>query len=281
MQDTLVIDLETKHSFAEVGGEANIRKLGISVAGIYSYARDEFFAYEEQELPKLEELLAETSHIIGFNIKYFDLPVLEPYLKKVSLARFALTDMYEQAVNFLGHRVGLNALAKATLGTAKSGHGLEALEWFKEGRVEEVKKYCLDDVRITRDLYEFGKKNGYVLFESYVDGKVHSIPATWGKEINPAFPEKDRVNQPMLNIVEKAYQQRKRLVISYVSSQNADGLGFTKERMIDIYKIKKNEIEAFCHLRGGLRNFRLDRILKAEVTGEKYLIPQDFQKTLF
>ena len=271
MQDTLVIDFETKHSFAEVGGEANIRNLGISVAGVYSYARDEFFAYVENELFRMEEMLAETDHIVGFNIKYFDLPVLEPYLSKVSLSRFALTDMYEDAVNFLGHRVGLNALAKATLGTAKSSSGLEALRWFKEGRVEEVKKYCLDDVRITRDLYEYGKKNGYVLFESYVDGKVHSIPTLWGKEIK----------RPMLSIVEEAYRERKRLAIAYVSSQDPDGLGFTKERMIDVYKIKKHEIEAYCHMRGGLRNFRIDRILKAEVTGEQYLIPQDFQKTLF
>lgn len=271
MQDTLVIDFETKHSFAEVGGEANIRKLGISVAGVYSYARDEFFALEENELSKLEEILDETDHIIGFNIKHFDLPVLEPYLKKISLARFALTDMYEEAVNFLGHRVGLNALAKATLGTAKSSNGLEALQWFKEGKVDDVKKYCLDDVRITRDLYEYGKKNGHVLFESYVDGKIHSIPALWGQEIK----------RPMLSIVEEAYRERKRLAIAYVSSQDPDGLGFTKERRIDVYKIKKHEIEAYCHMRGGLRNFRIDRILKAEVTGEQYLIPQDFPKTLF
>lgn len=179
MKDTLVIDLETKKSFAEVGGEQNIRELGISVAGVYSYGKNEFFAFEEHELPQLERMLEESVHIIGFNIKHFDLPVLEPYLSKVSLARISVTDMFEDAVRFLGHRVGLNALAKATLGKAKSGHGLEALQWFKEGRIEEVKKYCLDDVRLTRDLYEYGKAKGFLLFESYMDGKTHSIPVSW------------------------------------------------------------------------------------------------------
>src|SRR3989344_6297636 len=183
MNDTLVIDLETKKTFAEVGGEKNIRELGISIAGVYSYGKDTFFGFVEHELPKLEALLKETSHIIGFNINHFDIPVLRPYVADTALDRIAVTDLYEDAVNFLGHRVGLDALAKATLGEGKSGHGLEALEWFRQGRVEEVKKYCLDGVRLTRDLYEYGKKNKHVLFESFVDGKVHSIPVSWGGEI--------------------------------------------------------------------------------------------------
>ena len=271
MEDTLVIDLETKKSFADVGGEANIRDLGISVAGVYSYNANKFFALEEHEVPQLEEMLKSTSHVIGFNIKHFDLPVLEPYIKTASLNRFAVTDMFLDASAFLGHRVGLNALAKATLGEGKSGHGLEALEWFKEGRIEEVKKYCLDDVRLTRDLYEFGKKNGHVLFESRSDGKIHSIPVSWG----------EKTAQLVARMVEEAFSGRRRLAIEYVSSQDPDCLGYTKNRMIDIYKIKKDEVEAFCHLRQSVRNFRLNRIMKAEITSESYTMPQDFQASLF
>ena len=101
MRDTLVIDLETKKSFAEVGGERNIAELGISVAGVYSYAKDVFFAYEEHELPRLTELLKETDHIIGFNIIHFDIPVLQPYVEKSLLAPIALTDIFADAVAFL------------------------------------------------------------------------------------------------------------------------------------------------------------------------------------
>jgi len=272
MNDTLVIDLETKKSFAEVGGQSNIRELGISVAGVYSYGQDAFFAFEENELSQLEKILENTAHLIGFNINHFDIPVLEPYLKNFSLASLTVTDMFEDVTNFLGYRVSLNGLAKATLGASKSGNGLEALQWFKEGKIEDVKKYCLDDVRLTRDLYEYGKKNGHVLFESFVDGKVHSIPVRWGAEI------KKSVSQT----IEEAFQQRKRLAIEYVSSENSDGLGFNKNRLIDVYKIKpNNEIEAYCHLRRDLRKFRINRILKAELTVESYVIPQDFQHSLF
>lgn len=271
MKDTLVIDLETKKSFADVGGERNIRDLGISVAGIYSYQKATFIALEERELSLLEVMLGNTEHIIGFNINHFDLPVLEPYIKNLSLSKFAVTDMYEDAVAFLGHRVGLGALAKATLGESKSGHGLEALQWFKEGRIEDVKKYCLDDVRLTRDLYEYGRKNGHVLFESFIDHKIHSIPVPWGRS----------VKAPIGKILEEAMQGRRRLAIEYISSENRNGEGYRKSRLIDIYEIKKDSIEAFCHLRQGLRNFRISRILKAEVTGESYLIPRDFQNSLF
>ena len=271
MNDTLVIDLETKKSFAEVGGEKNIRELGISVAGVYSYNADAWYALEEHELDRLEEMLAHTSHIIGFNIKHFDIPVLEPYLKTPSLEKISITDMFEDAVKFLGHRVGLDALAKATLGKSKSGHGLEALQWFKEGRIEEVKTYCLDDVRLTRDIYEYGKSHGHVLFESFVDRKIHSIPVEWGRG-----PQK-----PVLAVLEDALKERKRLSIEYVSSEDNEGLGFKKSRLIDIYRIKTHEIEAYCHFRKALRIFKISRILRAEFTNEYYSLPTDSQHTLF
>ena len=271
MNDTLVIDLETKKSFAEVGGEKNIRDLGISVACAYSYAQDAFFAFEENELSKLEELIDQASCVIGFNIIHFDIPVMEPYMKGQSLARVSVIDLYADAVNFLGHRVGLGALAQATLGASKSGHGLEALEWFKEGRMEDIKKYCTDDVRLTRDLYEYGKAKGHVLFESRADGKIHSIPVQWGRKIEYS-PHQS---------VEEAFAKRKRLMIEYVASQDGDGSVYRKERLIDIYAIKSGEIEAYCHLRKAVRNFRINRIVKAVITDEGYTLPADVQQALF
>lgn len=271
MKDTLVVDMETKKSFAEVGGEKNIRDLGISVAGVYSYNKDAFFAFEEHELPKVEEMLHKTSHLIGFNIKHFDIPVLEPYMVNVDFSRIAVTDIFEDMTNFLGHRVGLGGVAKATLNASKSGNGLEALQWFRDGRVEEVKSYCLDDVRLTRDLYEYGKTHGHVLFDSYLENKVKSVPVIWG-----AMPAK-----PILEVLLEALQLRRRLAIEYVSAENDENLGFKKSRLIDVYKIKGREIEAYCHLRSAVRIFRLNRILSAKLTAESYLMPQDLQQALF
>ncbi|MBI4137869.1 MAG: WYL domain-containing protein [Candidatus Sungbacteria bacterium] len=273
MSDTLVIDLETKKSFADVGGRDRVRDLGVSVAGAYSYAADAFFAFEEPELGKLESLIRAADRVIGFNIKQFDLPVLEPYLSDAgALRKIIISDMYEDAVNFLGHRVGLNALAKATLGVSKSGDGLEALRLFKEGHIEEVKRYCLDDVRITRDLWEYGKTHGHVLFESFTDGKVHSVPVAWG----------GAAREPVSRVIDQALAKRRRLQIEYISSEDSDGLGFKKSRLIDVYHIKPNgDIEAYCHLRRGVREFRMARIMSAELTNEAYALPEDSQSALF
>lgn len=269
--DTLVIDFETKKSFAEVGGEQNKKDLGISVAGVYSYAKDAFFAFEEHEIPEFERMLKETEHIIGFNLKYFDLPVIEPYMKETDFADFMVTDMFKDAEDFLGHRIGLNALAKATLRVSKSGHGLEALQWFREGKVQQVKDYCLDDVRITRDLYEYGKRYGHMLFESNRDGKLHSIPVSWR-----AGPKKD-----VRAVMKEAFEQRKRVRMEYVSSEDNDGKGYAKERLVDVHTFGENDIEAFCHLRGDLRKFRFDRMINAEITEEGYTLIQDHQGSLF
>ena len=270
-KDTLVIDFETKKSFAEVGGEEHKKDLGISVAGVYSYNEGKFFAFEEHEIPQFEDMLLETEHLIGFNSNHFDLPVLQPYVTRVQLEKIASTDMFVDITKFLGHRMGLNALAKATLGVEKSGHGLEALEWYKQGRIDDIKKYCLDDVRITRDLFEYGKKNGHVLFESRIDGKVHSVPVQWG----------DAPAKPVAVILEEMLQGRRRVSIEYISSEDRDGNGHKKERFIDIYRIMGSEIEAYCHLRQGVRKFRLDRILKAIPTDEVYVLPGDLQGSLF
>lgn len=272
MRDTLVIDVETKKSFADVGGRDRFADLGVAVAGVYSYAEDLFTALEEHELPRLAEMLARSERIVGFNINNFDIPVMAPYLGTTAFQRVAVTDIFEDAEKFLGHRVGLDAVAKATLGRGKSGHGLEALEWFKQGRIAEVKKYCLDDVRLTRDLYEHGKKNGHILFESFIDHKIHSIPVAWNA---PAAV-------PIGEVINRALTERRRLSIEYISSQDSDGAGFRKERVIEVRAIKPNgEIQAYCHLRKDVRMFRLSRIARAELMGETYTIPQDVQSVLF
>jgi len=271
MADTIVFDVETKKSFAEVGGERNVQALGVSVVGMYSYEEDAFVAFEEHELPRFREALEGTGHLVGFNIKQFDIPVLASYFPDFRFERLALTDIFEDAVKFLGHRVGLDAVAKATVGASKSGHGLEALRWFREGRIEDVKKYCLDDVRLTRDIYEYGKTLGHILFDSRVDGKIHSIPVSWSKS----------VEIPVLAMLEEAMRDRRRLAIEYISSQDSDGLGFRKARLIDVYAIRGNEVEAYCHLRGGVRHFRVGRIARAELTEEQYVRPHDAQTSLF
>lgn len=156
MSREIVLDIETQNTYDEVGAN-NTKALKVSLVGVYSYERDEFSAFREGELGALWPLLEGAERIIGFNSIYFDLPVLNNYYH-ADLTQFPQLDILVEIKNTLGFRVKLDDVAQATLGVKKSGHGLQAVEWFKTGEWEKIEKYCLDDVRITRDLYEFGKK---------------------------------------------------------------------------------------------------------------------------
>ena len=176
MGDTLVLDLETQKSFDEVGGRGNLHLLRVSVAGVYSYEQDLFSTFTEWETPTLGELLLDARLIVGFNIKRFDFVVLEPYLKR-SLRQLPVLDILEEVEKHLGHRLSLETLVRATLGEGKTGSGLDAIRYFRDGEIEKLKSYCLADVRLTRDLYEYGKRHGCVRYQRNQD--YYSIPVNW------------------------------------------------------------------------------------------------------
>ena len=178
--DHIVLDLESQHEFSEVGGRDYPHLLKVSIVCCYSYAQDKFLAFEEHELGELEALLKNAGLIIGFNTKYFDYQVLQPYMKEIVLKDLPSCDLMEDVTNILGHRLSLDSIAQATLGTQKSGHGLDAIRYFREGNMEALRKYCIDDVRITRDVFEYGKTHGNVKYSSkYQPDKPLSVPVDW------------------------------------------------------------------------------------------------------
>ena len=186
----VVFDVETKRSFDEVGGKNFMEKLGISVVGAYVYGEDpstalgtgKYYAFEEHELPEFEKLLAGAGRIIGFNIHHFDIPVLKPYLS-MKTKNLPTLDLMEDVEKGAGFRISLDNLAEQTLGARKSGDGLQAIRWYKEGKIDEIKKYCLKDVELTKNLYEYGIKNGNVFFYSRnASGRI-AIPVSWKLEV--------------------------------------------------------------------------------------------------
>ena len=177
--DHIVFDIETQHEFSEVGGRDYPHLLKVSVVCCYSYAQDKFLEFEEKEIPQLEELLKTAGLLIGFNTKHFDYRVLQPYLKELDLNSIPACDIMEDISNVLGHRLSLDSIAEATLGTKKSGHGLDAIRYFREGNMEALKKYCTDDVRITRDIFEYGKTNSKLMYFSKYRPDPLTVPVDW------------------------------------------------------------------------------------------------------
>ena len=174
----IVLDLETQKEFKEVGGRGKNHLLKISVCGIYDYATDKYLIYEENELPRLASLLETADQIIGFNIKDFDFEVIQPYLN-FDIFQVPYLDILEEIDRVIGHRISLESVAQATLGTGKSGSGLEAILYYRNGRMDLLKKYCLDDVKITKQVYEYGQKNGKLLYKDYFS--IKELPVAFNE----------------------------------------------------------------------------------------------------
>jgi DEAD/DEAH box helicase domain-containing protein len=159
----VVFDLETQNSFDDVGGYRNARALKMSVGVTWNSADQAFHRYGEQDVPALVEELESASLVVGFNLLNFDYEVLAAYTDE-PLRNLPTVDMLDHIHRKLGFRVKLDDLVRATLNVQKSGHGLDAIRWWRAGQLDTLYAYCEQDVDVTRQLYEFGRQNRYVQF---------------------------------------------------------------------------------------------------------------------
>jgi DEAD/DEAH box helicase domain-containing protein len=174
-----VLDIETQRSAKEVGGWHRADLMRVSVAVWYDSLTDDYTVYTEHTVPDLLKRLHQTPCIVGFNIKRFDYRVLSGY-QRLDYGRLPTVDILEHVHRQLGFRLSLDHLATQTLGSEKTADGLQALKWWKDGRVQEIIDYCRHDVEITRDLYRYGLQNGYLLFMNKAGQQVR-VPAGWAK----------------------------------------------------------------------------------------------------
>ena len=162
------LDVETKKTFEEVGGYFP-DKLEISFVGLYvregSSGKGEPLGFFENDLPKLFPILEKADLVVGFNIDSFDMQTLVPYYQ-ADINRIPTLDVMMRIKDSVGHRIGLDAVAKATLGIGKTGDGLDAIKYYKTGNLSALKDYCLQDVAVTRDVYDYGLQKGLVKFHN-------------------------------------------------------------------------------------------------------------------
>ncbi|MBC8316679.1 MAG: DEAD/DEAH box helicase [Desulfobulbaceae bacterium] len=174
-----VFDVETQRSAAEVGGWHRAERMGVSVAVLYDAGPDRYFIYRESEIGDLINHLKKLDLVVGFNNKRFDNRVLSAYTS-LDLNSLPTLDLLDEVKNRLGYRLSLDSLAEHTLGVKKSGHGLLALKWYKEGCIDKIIEYCQKDVEITRDLFLYGMENRCLLFQNKA-GQVIRCPVKFSK----------------------------------------------------------------------------------------------------
>jgi len=176
-RDVVVFDLETQRSFQDVGGRNLMRQLGMSIGVVYSFRDEAFENYFEADAGRLIDRLLAADLVVGFNLVGFDYEVLKGYRETAFDAARTLDIMLELQAR-LGFRPKLESVLQATLSLGKSADGLQALEWWKQGRLDLIEQYCRDDVARTRDLYLFGRRNKHVLVSRY-SGAPYRVEVAW------------------------------------------------------------------------------------------------------
>jgi len=182
MRAPVVFDIETKKTFREAPDH---KDLGISVVGAFDYNTDTYHTYLEHELGDLFVLLENASVVIGYNSDGFDLPVLQAYYPG-DVTQFKSFDILSDIRRILGRRISLDEVVKATLGEGKSGNGLQAITYFRKGMWEELKKYCLDDVRLTKQLLDYGLQERKIYYNTPAGKRF--ITVSWESFVHPRVP---------------------------------------------------------------------------------------------
>jgi hypothetical protein len=199
-KNVVFFDLETKRGAAQVGW-SRINRMGMSLAVTYSEG-DGFQTFLHDDVQSLICYLMSADAVVGFNHIQFDYEVLSAYTAE-DLAALNNIDMLLIIYNKTRRRISLDKLAQGSLGRSKSGNGLDALRWYKEGRFDLIEKYCREDVAITRDLYYHGCDNGFVSYFSH-EQRI-DIPVDWALELesipNAQLPSKDVVELDFLRTV--------------------------------------------------------------------------------
>lgn len=176
MLDHIVVDVEIQKTIQEVpNGWDDTHLLGVSVAVVYEYLTDRYRIYGPNDIEQLKTRLLSADRISGFNIWRFDFPViwglrsreripdLKPKTNDLLVRVWKSLGLDEENFSSLHKGWGLDVICRGTLGRGKSGYGGDAPIWFQKGNWTRLIDYCIDDVKLERDLTNFVDKYGFIV----------------------------------------------------------------------------------------------------------------------
>lgn len=159
----IIFDLETQNTFQDVGSTDSVA-LDISVGTFYDSFSETYTTVTVDELQKIWPLLEQADALVGYNSNHFDIPLLNKYYQG-DLTQIKSIDLLEDIRKSIGRRLRLDSIAQATVGAKKSANGLQAVRWWREGKIDEIKKYCEQDVKVTKKIFDYALKHGHVKFK--------------------------------------------------------------------------------------------------------------------
>ncbi len=177
MSNILYFDLETQKSAEEVGGWDKISKMGMSVGVTYSTTRGAYKIYGEKEVDELIHDLQRADLVVGFNHLRFDYEVLHGYTA-FDLRQLPTLDMLVELQKKLAHRLSLDSIANATFGLEKTAEGMQAIQWYRQGKMMKIAEYCCYDVKLTRMVHEYGAHHHQLRYKNRF-GKKLTVQVDW------------------------------------------------------------------------------------------------------
>lgn len=170
-----------------VRGRVDVNEQELTVVAIHDSLTNEYSSYFKEELSRLWPILEHADLLIGFNSDAFDIPLLNRYYPG-DLSHLHSLDLLSEVQKVLGRRIRLQSIAEATLGRGKSSDGLKASAWWKEGKTEKVREYCIEDVRLTRELYDYALKHGTLKYKDLRDIRDIKLDTSHWERVAHAAP---------------------------------------------------------------------------------------------
>ncbi len=177
-RNIVYFDLETQRTANDAGGWDRKRDMGMSIGVTYSTAAGAYRIYREAQVNDLVDELMRADLVIGFNVINFDYEVLMGYTILDLPSQVPTLDLMVEVEKILGHRLGLDAIATATLGVGKTGDGLDAIRWWREGKLLEIAEYCCFDVKVTKLVHEHGRDAKHLYYNDRF-GQRRKIEIGW------------------------------------------------------------------------------------------------------
>lgn len=176
--DIVYFDLETQRTANDVGGWDKKHEMGMSLGVTYSSRDNCYEIFGEDRAEHLVKRLQRADLVVGFNHIRFDYDVLMAYTILDLRENLVSLDLLQEVERIAGHRIKLEDIAQATLGVGKTADGLDAIRWWREGKVLEIAKYCCFDVKVTRLVHEYGAANKKIFFNDRF-GRKNCLGVDW------------------------------------------------------------------------------------------------------
>jgi RNase_H superfamily len=159
-KNIVYFDLETQKTANDVGGWDRKSDMKMSVGVTYSTGTGTYEIFSEKRVGDLIDTLTRADLVVGYNNRRFDYEVLMGYTILDLPHHLPTLDLLEVVETALNHRLSLESIAQASLGIGKIADGLDAIRWWREGRVMEIAEYCCFDVKVTKMVHEYAVRHG-------------------------------------------------------------------------------------------------------------------------